>query len=192
MILLGSAERTAGRPTLSVRQAVRHSSRRIRPSMHMTRPTDRGYTRVVTSLWRRRISAAVVSVLAVLPMSGALCASLCAHHGHAEATAPHGHHAAAHEHHTSTSAEQPAGDARGALVGTIPHDCNRHGGPAGATSAALTAARAGTGLTLVADHGVLQPPVRCLSQLRLVRLHSGSGPPPGLSSPTRAPLVLRI
>ena len=147
---------------------------------------------MVTSMWRRSISAAVVSVLAVLPLSGALCASLCAHHGHAEITASHVHHAAAHEHHVSTSADQPAGDLRGALVSAVPHDCNRHGGPAGGTSAALTAARADMGLTLAADPGVIQPVVRCLSELRLIRLHSGSSSPPGLSSATRAPLVLRI
>jgi hypothetical protein len=154
--------------------------------------TEPGYTRFVSLLWRRSISAAVVAVLAVLPLSAAVCASLCAHHGHAEAATPHGHHAAVHEHHSSSPADQTPVDTLAAFVGAVAHDCSRHGGPAGDTSAALTAARAGNDLSLGDYDGVTQPVVRPISGLSPLRPHPGSGPPPGPVSPTRAPLVLRI
>lgn len=152
----------------------------------------RGYTRLVSLFWRRSLSAAVVAVLAVLPLSGALCASLCANHGHGEATAAHGHHAAAHDHEASSSADQPAVDTLAAVVGSVAHDCSRHGGPTGDTSAALTAARADKGLSLADYHGVTQPVVRPISGLTPLRLYPGSSPPPGTVAPSRAPLVLRI
>ena len=150
------------------------------------------YTRFVGLVWQRTIGAIVLSVFAGLPVSGMLCAAACAPSATAEAATadPHSHHAN-HAQRASASPSSELVPGQPAVDAPPGHDCTRHQGAAGETSPSLSAVRADADLIWVVQQQIL-PTAPHLSGLTSLRVHSGSSPPPGAASPTRAPLVLRI
>jgi hypothetical protein len=147
------------------------------------------YTWNVVLFRQRGISLVVLSVLAVLPVSGTVCAALCM--PAAKATSASHEHQASHEHHASAqpSHEPVAGQQR--VEGTSGHDCGRHNGPTHEATATLTAAVRSSDISLISVTQLVGPGTPNVFALISVRTHSGSSPP-GPAAPTRAPLVLRI
>ena len=139
------------------------------------------YTRDVGLFWLRRVSLLVLLVLALLPVSGTVCAALCV--PAASAGSMSGHHASSPPCHEPTS-----GHPR--VVGTSGHACDRHNGPAHDATATLTAA-VRSDISLISVTQLVGPGTPDLFALTSVRTHSGSSPP-GPATPTRTPLVLRI
>lgn len=158
------------------------------------RPHTR-YTRNVVLFSQRGISFVVLSVLAVLPVSGTVCAALCTPAANVT-SASHEHqaspgHQASHEHHASAqpSHEPAAGQQR--VEGTSVHDCDRHNGPAREATATLTAAVRSSDISLISVTQLVGRGTPKVVALTSVGTHSGSSPP-GPAAPTRALLVLRI
>lgn len=149
------------------------------------------YTRFVRLVWQRTICVAVLSLLAVLPVSGPVCAVLCAPPAQDKATTA-GHHDqhADHGQHPSVPADRKLLVNQTAM-GVPPHqDCSGHQGVGDGTAASLSAVRADAGLVTAVQH--VLPVAAYPSPPTSLRVHSGSSPP--LDSPlsTRAPLILRI
>ena len=139
------------------------------------------YTRDVGHFWLRRVSLLVLLLLAVLPVSGTVCAALCMPAASAGSVSG-GHHAASPPCH-----EPASGHPR--VAGTSGHAC-RHNGPAHEATAALTAG-VRSDISLLSVTQLIEPGTPNLFARTSVRTHSGSSPP-GPSTPTRTPLVLRI
>ena len=149
------------------------------------------YTRFVRLVWQRTISVTVLSLLAVLPVSGPVCALLCAPPAQDE-TATAGHHDqhAGHGEHASMPPDRES-LVNQAGMGAPPHqDCSSHQALGDVTAASLSAVRADAGLITAVQH--VLPMAAYLSRPTSLRVHSGSSPPLDTPSPTRAPLVLRI
>ncbi len=130
------------------------------------------YTRNVVLFWQRGLSLVVLSVLAVLPVSGTMCAALCKPAANAG----------------SVSHEPVSGQRQ--VQGTSGHDCDRHKGPAHEATARLTGA-ACSDISLISVTRHVGPGTPNLFALTSVRTHAGSSPP-GPAASTRPPLVLRI
>ena len=131
-------------------------------------------------IWRRRIAIVVLTVLAALPLSGAVCATLC---GSAASTRSAAHHA------LRPTCTEPSGTSSGPhLRSATQHDCTTH--DAGLQQASTTAVRA-DGVTLsdlpAATAVHYTRPVLEASDARL-----DYRPPPGAIPPTASPLVLRV
>lgn len=149
------------------------------------------YTRFVRLVWQRTISVAVLSLLAILPVSGPVCAVLCAPPAQDEsATAGHHDQHADHGQHASMPPDRELFPNQ-AAVGVPPHqDCSGPHALGDVTAASLSAVRADAGLITAVQH--VLPMAAYLSRPMPLRVHSGSSPPPDTPSPRRAPLVLRI
>jgi hypothetical protein len=139
------------------------------------------YTRQVTVL-PRTVSLALVLVLAVLPVSAAVCATVCL--SGAEASPADGHHASA------PSCHEPPAHSGPVVRNVTTGDCGRHDGSGHEAAPSRTALRAGSGAPVMVAHIHPAVPESSLAGWRVARL--SEIPPPGRSSPARAPLVLRI
>jgi hypothetical protein len=144
------------------------------------RPVLAGYTRNVIPFWRRGIGLAAALFVAMLPVSGAVCAVWCATGMHA-ATVSGAHSAAA-----STCHEPVEGQPT--LQSTSTHNCAGHDAPV--FEAIASAAWTRTALSAPSANQPIGPALPSLMPVRL-QPRSGSGPP-GRSSPTLARFVLRI
>ena len=141
------------------------------------------------SRWRRSISLIALSVVAGLPVSGTVCAALCA--SAASAAPARETYGGVHHHGSgSTTSGRTASPEQPGMVGVLGHDCLNHDGGVGDATEALTAIRADTSFLTVG--GGLSPSTPAVFGLTATREHSGSGPPFRIPSPTRALLVLRI
>ncbi|HWI20504.1 MAG TPA: hypothetical protein VNT81_22265 [Vicinamibacterales bacterium] len=142
-------------------------------------------------VWQRTISVAVLSLLATLPVSGPVCAVLCAPPAQDEyATAGHHDQHADHDQHASVPPDRES-HVNQAAMGAPPHqNCSSHQALGDVTAASLSAVRADVGLITAVQH--VLPMAAYLSRPMPLRVYSGSSPPLDTPSPTCAPLVLRI
>lgn len=142
------------------------------------------YTRRVG--WTQRtISLILLAVLAGLPVSGSVCAVLCARAANAASSheAAAAHHTSAASCHESATAEQPE------LVAAVGHDCGSHDGTLREAAESIAAARADVNVVSVSQ-GLAPAP----DLLSLTSLHAdwGDSPPSATASSSRIPVVLRI
>ena len=150
------------------------------------RPDPSGYTRRVS--WRlRTIGAALVVILAGLPVVGVTCALLCA-----SDTPGSGHASNGASHHGSAEGDKrecdPPSAAADVQIRGSEHDCGIHDGVRQAASVvadrADTSFRFGTAALASIDLRVASTSV--VDRQPIYRR------PPGTDPPTRTPLVLRV
>lgn len=139
------------------------------------------YTREVGAYWPQAVGLIVLSVLTVLPVTGTVCAALCA---------PAVNAASATANHTSTPRCHEPVSGQQEVRGTAEHDCCRHDGPARETRTWLIAAWADVSVRSMSQD--VRPAVLNWLPVTANRIHCGSRPPLGTASPTRTPLILRI
>ena len=129
---------------------------------------------------QRTISIIVLTVLTALPVSGTLCALLCAS---AKATA------AAH-HGSGANCEEPSPTSTGTLIQDVSqHDCGTHDAsvrrPASTAAERADSVAGSVPLTVPTLHAVITTLIPVDSPLDY---HA----PPGAAPPAAAPLVLRV
>lgn len=167
--------------------------------MHLC--TDSPYTRDVGTVRQRSIAVVLLAVLAGLPLGGTVCAALCTTTAASPASSPetsssetsspevsspetpdgnHHHHGNIAAHHDDSPSAQLQFTAQSG------HDCNSHG----TVAEALTASRVDPSFVPLSQDS-------CRSALTFLYVtaswtHSANVTPSAHSSPTIAPLVLRI
>ena len=133
---------------------------------------------------QRTISIVVLAILSALPVSGAVCATLC------ESAASSPTSVSEHHHGSTNEVEEPAPSSTSAQVQSVSdHDCNSHDGAL--RQASTTAAER-------ANWGISSIPSATTIALATFKAPADSGPhfeyspPPGSAPPTTTPLVLRV
>lgn len=134
---------------------------------------------------QRFVGAVVLTVLAGLPVMATTCEAFCE-----RGAAPASTDAAddmSMDQGMAGCHESPA-PVEVRITGASAHDCRSHGDGVRETEAALISGRTEIGILSVANAPAFAPIVLAFSSLRV---HAGYSPPPD-TSPTHAPLVLRV
>ena len=101
---------------------------------------------MVSSMRQKMLGIVVLSALAGLPVSGAVCAALCDPSGSTGATGPTGR---AMSHGSEASCHETSAPAQLRLGGISEHDCGHHTGNLPEVSATLAMARVHSGVPVL-------------------------------------------